>query len=163
MFFSHLARLGGPVPAVQKPLYLVQSGQQGDIGGVVNTGEHVAAVSQSDSQDTQIVVQWLVDRLRSSTQAELDLQEVWRAEDTLAEESTGLFEVEGHDFRENTVNVFLHTSDPDATITRILEIFEHAHLKPGIRIGLAQKTNSAPTDLTYSPAYPPDLEKLEIK
>ena len=123
----------------------------------------MAADSQSDSQDTQVVVQWLVDRLRSSSQAELDLQEVWRAEDTLDEESAGLFEVEGHDFRENSVNVFIHTSDPEATITKILEIFEHAHLKPGIRIGLAQKTNSAPTDLTYSPAYPPDLEKLEIK
>jgi hypothetical protein len=122
----------------------------------------VAADDQSDSRDAQIVVQWLVDRLRSSSQAELDLQEVWRAEDTLDEESAGLFEVEGHDFRENTVNVFLHTSDPDATITKILEIFEHAHLKPGIRIGVAQKTAMS-TDSTYQPAYPPELEQFEIK
>ncbi len=123
----------------------------------------MAADSQSDSEDTEIVVQWLIDRLRSSTQAELDMQEVWRAEDTLDGESAGLFEVEGHDFRENSVNVFLHTSDPDAAITKILEIFEQAHLMPGVRIGVAKRTNSEPTDLTYSPAYPPDLDQFEIK
>ena len=91
------------------------------------------------------------------------MQEVWRAEDTLDGGAAGLFEVDGHDFRENTVNVFLHAADPDAAITKILEIFEHAHLKPGVRIGVARKTNSEPTDLTYSPAYPPELKKLEIK
>ena len=123
----------------------------------------MTADSQSESEDTQIVVQWLVDRLRSSAQAELDMQEVWRAEDTLDGESAGVFEVDGHDFRENTVNVFLHTSDPDAAITKILAIFAQAQLKPGVRIGVAKKTSSEPTDLTYRPAYPPELEKLEIK
>jgi len=123
----------------------------------------VAADSQSNSEDTEIVVQWLVDRLRSSTQAELEMQEVWRAEDTLDGESAGLFEVDGHDFRENTVNVFLHTSDPDAAITKILDIFEQAHLMPGVRIGVAKKTSSQLTDLSYRPAYPPELKKLEIK
>jgi len=133
------------------------------LSGRKHGGEIVAAHSQSSSEDTEIVIQWLVDRLRSTTQAEFDLQDVWNAEDTLDGESGGLFEVEGHDLRDDTANVFVHTSDPDATITKIIEIFEHAQLKPGIRIGVAQKTSAQPTDLSYRPAYPPELEQLEIK
>ena len=115
----------------------------------------MAAEVQESAQRTQIVVQWLV----ATPRTELDLQDVWSAEDTLDGQSAGLFEVDGHDFGPGTANVFLYSSDPEAAVTRIVQIFDHGLLRAGMRIGVAQYTNAA---MTYRPAYPPDLKNFEV-
>ena len=77
-------------------------------------------------------------------------------------ESAGLFEVDGHDIGKSAANVVLFAADPDAAITRIVEIFECGLLREGMRIGVAQYTNAARTDWTYRPMFPPSLEDFEV-
>jgi len=122
----------------------------------------VTAENPAIAERTQIVVQWLLDPHRSVAAADLDLQDVWSAEDTLDRESAGLFEVEGHDIAMGSANVFLSARDPEATVARIVEILGRGLLRDGVRIGVAQTTTAARPARAYRPVYPPGLEKFEI-
>ena len=122
----------------------------------------MSAAGPANVQRTQIVVQWLIDKHRSAATAELDLQDIWSAEDTLDAESAGLFEVDGHDSGAGTANVFLFAAEPEAAVARIVGIFEKGQLRAGMRIGVAQYTNPERTDWVYRPAYPPGLEQFRI-
>ena len=122
----------------------------------------MTASSPATTERTQIVVQWLLDPRRPAAAADLDLQDVWSAEDTLDREAAGLFDVEGHDITVGSANVFLSAADPEATVARIVEIFGRGLLRDGMRIGVAQSKPAAKNARAYRAAYPPGLETFEI-
>ena len=94
--------------------------------------------------------------------ADLDMTDIWNAEDILDREGADLFEVDGHDIGKSEANVFLYAADPDAAVTRILAIFRHGLLREGMRIGVSKDTDPARAGKSYRAVYPPGLNTFEI-
>lgn len=94
--------------------------------------------------------------------ADLDMTDIWNAEDILDREGADLFEVDGHDIGKSAANVFLFAADPDAALTRILAIFRHGLLREGMRIGVAKDSDTARMGKSYRAVFPPGLETFEI-
>jgi hypothetical protein len=124
-------------------------------------GSSVTA-SPATAEQTQIVLQWLFDTRRAAAVLDLDMQDIWSAEDTLDRESGGLFEVDGHDMGNGAGNIFLNAADPDAAVARIVEIFDRGLLRGGLRIGVAQYASAARKVSSYRAVFPPGLTKFEI-
>ena len=122
----------------------------------------MTASTAATAERTQIVLQWLFDPQRSTAMADLDMADIWNAEDILDREGSDLFEVDGHDIGKRAANVFLFAADPDAAVIRILAIFRHGLLRGGMRIGVAQDTNPAGIGKSYRAVFPPGLETFEI-
>jgi hypothetical protein len=121
----------------------------------------VAASDPATAERTQIVLQWLFDPQRSAAMADLDMTDIWNAEDILDREGADLFEVDGHDIGKRAANVFLFAADPEAAVTRILAIVRHGLLREGMRIGVALDTDTS-RKKTYRAVFPPGIEKFEI-
>ena len=122
----------------------------------------MTASSPATAERTQIVLQWIFDPQRSASVAELDMQDIWNAEDILDREGSNLLEVDGHDIGESAANVFLFAADPDAAVTRILAIFRHGLLREGMRIGVALDTDPSRTKKTYRAVFPLGVENFQI-
>jgi len=66
----------------------------------------VTVTDPATAERTQIVLQWLFDAHRSADVADLDMKDIWSAEDILDREGSDLFEVHGHDIGKKAANVF---------------------------------------------------------
>lgn len=122
----------------------------------------MTVTSPATAERTQIVLQWLFDAHRSAVQADLDMRDIWSAEDTLDRELAGLFDVDGHDIGKSAANVFLVAADPDAAVTRVVEIFHRGLLREGLRIGVAQSLGAGKRVPTYRAVFPRGLGRFEI-
>ncbi len=120
----------------------------------------------AEDLETQIVVQWLNTTPAPSGSAALEtlaqLTEDFSVEQVLEENSDGLYWVDGNDFGGGTYNVFLYSSDPDAAVRKVIELFEMGQLRPGMRIGVAEYLDEERTNWKFRPAFPEGLETFDI-
>jgi hypothetical protein len=113
-----------------------------------------------DQPPISVVVQW-PEEGNSFWQLQWRLWQTWRSEDRLENGANGLYEVDGHDIGSGTVNIFLFTYDPDATVRRVVALHEEGRLPAGFKIAVAEYNHDR-TDWTYKPAYPPGLERFQL-
>jgi hypothetical protein len=105
---------------------------------------------------TQVVIQWLDDsppEVGSKAEPLLDL---------LYERSDNLYVVDSFDLGSGTMNVFLYSSNPDAAVRRVIELFQEGVLPEGMRIGVANSQGGDPAQRTYRPVYPDGLQNFQL-
>jgi hypothetical protein len=135
---------------------------------ILATSSALSACSPTASQlrglkpgDTQVVVQWPLGAKNGLGEL-FALNRCLHAERVVERASGDIYFEDGNDVGGGLCNVYLYTSDIDATVGRVIALENSGKIPVGVQIGVAIYKDRALKDWTYKPAYPRGLKSFGV-